>query len=377
MRLNMLGEFIYMSTYHKKVCHLTSAHSKNDTRIFYKECITLNKAGYDVSLIVQNDKDEVIDGVKIIGIDKPKNRRERMIRIARQVYQRALECDADIYHFHDPELIPTGLRLKSKGKKIVYDVHEDVPQQILSKEWIPAPLRKTISWTIERIENYAAKRFDYIVTATDYIAKRFTLLNKCVIAVKNYPICIEGNLMPFSNRSKQICFISSHLSLIRAIVPIIESMMYIDAELIIAGEMDDSIAEILQQMDGWKKTRYVGFVDKETVQSIMSCSRVGLELFSLEPNYMNALPTKMFEYMMEGLPVVVTDIPILREIIDKYNCGFYINSLEPKDIADRINWLLDNPEVANEMGIRGQKAVKHEYNWSTEAEKLISIYKQL
>jgi glycosyltransferase involved in cell wall biosynthesis len=367
-----------MSTYHKKVCHLSSVHSVTDTRIFYKECKTLVNAGYNVAFVVQNDKDEVIDGVKIISINKPKNRKERMIRTTRQVYHRALEFDADIYHFHDPELIPIGLLLKHKGKKVIYDIHEDVPRQNLTKEWIPTRLRSPLSWIVEGLENYAAKRFDYIVTATDYIANRFSPLNKCVIAVKNYPVIIEGiSANMFSNRNRQICYISSHLSLGRAIVPIIESMKYIDAELIIAGKMDDSILDILQKFEGWKKTRYIGFGDKKKVHSIMNCSRVGLALFSLEPNYVNALPTKMFEYMMEGLPVVVTDIPILRKIIDKYNFGFYINSLKPEDIADRVNWLLNNPEVANEMGLRGQKAVKCEYNWSIEAEKLIDVYKQI
>ena len=180
-----------MSTYHKKVCHLTSVHPKIDTRIFYKECKTLVDAGYDVTLVVQNDKDEVIDGVKILCIDTPKNRKERMLHTTRHVYKRALECNADIYHFHDPELMPIGLKLKRKGKKVIYDVHEDVPRQILSKQWIPAPLRKIISWVIERIEIYAAKRFDCIVTATDYIAGHFVKLNNNVIAVKNYPIKIE------------------------------------------------------------------------------------------------------------------------------------------------------------------------------------------
>lgn len=281
-----------------KVVHITSVHSIYDTRIFYKECKTLVGAGYEVTLVVQQDKDKEIEQIKIRGINTPKNRRERMLKTGRQVYKRALECDADIYHFHDPELIPVGLKLKSKGKKVIYDVHEDVPRQILSKQWIPLPLRRIISWAVERIENYAAKQFDCIITATDHIAQRFALLNNHVIAVKNYPVLIDDvpTSKNFSNRRKQICYISSHLSLVRAIVPIVASMKYIDAELIIAGNLDESVLEIIQKIDGWQKTRYVGFVDRKTVHSIMSSSRVGLAIFYPEPNYVNALPTKMFEY---------------------------------------------------------------------------------
>lgn len=362
-----------------KICHITSVHSLYDNRIFYKECKTLVNSGYDVSLIVPHKIDETIDGVKIKGIDKPKNRKERMIKTVKQIYYCALNCDADIYHFHDPEFILAALRLKSKGKTVIYDVHEDVPRQILSKQWLPVSLRKIISWMVEGIENCAVKRFDCIITATEYIAQRFSLLNNHVVAVKNYPILIDDILTKenISNQGQKICYISSHLSFQRAIIPIIKSMKYIDAELVLAGAMDESVSKIIKEIDGWSKTKYLGFVDKEKVHSIMNSSKVGLAIFSLEPNYINALPTKMFEYMREGLPVVVMDIPILREIIDKYECGLYINSLEPKDIAAAVNWLLNNPEKAIEMGKRGRRAVEIEYNWDTEAAKLIDAYRKI
>jgi glycosyltransferase involved in cell wall biosynthesis len=360
-----------------KVCHVSSVHSKIDPRIFYKECKTLSDSGYDVTLVIQNDKDEIIDGVKIIGIDKPKNRIERMTRITLEVYRRALECDADIYHFHDPELIPIGLKLKSKGKKVIYDVHEDVPRQILSKKWIPAPLRRTISWTIEGIENYAVKQFDCIITATDYIANRFIQLNDQVVAIKNYPVLIEEMQANKTSckEENQICYISSHLSVQRGIVPIIKAMENVDAKLILAGKMDQSVFDLITNLKGWEKTEYVGFVSKVEVQKILSESKAGLVIFSLEPNYINALPTKMFEYMQARLPVVVNDIPILREIIDKYNCGICVKPMSVDEISNAINWVLFNSKEASEMGARGQLAVKKEYNWEIEGEKLLEFYK--
>lgn len=357
---------------------MTSAHAYNDTRIFLKECRALYEAGFDVSLIVQHDKDEVIDGVQILGLSKPKNRRERMLQTTRQVYKRALECDADIYHFHDPELIPVGLRLKRKGKKVIYDVHEDVPRQILSKQWIPVPVRKTISWTVERIENYAAKRFDGIVTATNYIADIFKLYNNNVFSVQNYPIS-EGPILNQEKRilKNQICYVSSHLSVERGIVPIIEAMKNIEARLILAGQMDQGVYELITGLEGWEKTEYIGFVDQEEVQKIMSESKAGLVIFSLEPNYVNALPTKMFEYMRAGIPVVVNDIPILREIIDKYNCGICVTPMSVTEIADAVNWIILNSEKAAEMGERGQYAVEVEYNWAAEVNKLLGFYNNI
>ena len=364
---------------HKKICHLTSVHSKFDTRIFYKECKTLVNAGYLVTLVVQNNKDEVVDGVQIMGIKTPKNRQERILKTTKQVYKRALECNADIYHFHDPELIPVGLKLKRKGKMVIYDAHEDVPSQILSKHWIPPQLRNAISWTIEKIENYASKRFNCIISATDYIAKRFTQLNDHVVVIKNYPLLIEDMQADkkLCEREKQICYISSHLSLQRGIVPIIQAMKNIDAKLILAGQMEQNVYDLIINLDGWEKTEYVGFVSKEEVQKIMSQSDVGLVIFSLEPNYINALPTKMFEYMRAGLPVVVNDILILREIVDKYKCGICITPMSSDEISNAVNWILSNPEEAEDMGTRGQYAIETEYNWEKEREKLLDLYKNL
>ena len=191
------------------ICHITSVHSANDTRIFHKECKTLVNAGYAVTLVVQHETDEVINGVQIKGIKAPKSRKERMLKTAKQVYIRALECNADIYHFHDPELIGVGLKLKRKGKKVIYDVHEDVPRQILSKHWIPAPLRKIVSWVEVKTENYTSKRFDYIITATPYIRDRFLKINKHTVDVNNYTLLSELHIPELNWDYKElvVCYV--------------------------------------------------------------------------------------------------------------------------------------------------------------------------
>ncbi len=119
-----------------KVCILTSVHPPFDVRIFHKEAKSLVKAGYDVTLIAQHDKEEIVDGVKIINLQKPRNRIERMTKTVSELYQKALRVDADIYHFHDPELIPVGKALKKRGKAIIYDVHEDYYESIKLKKVI-------------------------------------------------------------------------------------------------------------------------------------------------------------------------------------------------------------------------------------------------
>lgn len=368
-----------MSTYHKKVCHLTSVHTKNDIRIFYKECKTLVDAGYNVILVVQNDKDEVIDGVKIIGIDIPKNRKERMTRTTRQVYRRALECDADIYHFHDPELIPIGLRLKRKGKKVIYDVHEDVPRQILSKHWIPGPLRKTISWTVEKIENYAAKRFDYIVTATPYIRDRFLKINRNSIDVNNFPLLSELHIpnTDWSSKEKLVCYVGG-IGKIRGIQEMVQAIGLTPYFMLLAGNFESSAErEIAVQKEGWRQVTELGHISRTEVKEVLSRSMAGLVVLHPILNYIDALPVKMFEYMSAGIPVIASYFPLWKEIIEGNNCGICVDPLNVNEIANAINWVIDNPGQVKQMGENGRRAVEEIYNWEQEGYKLLKIYEGL
>ena len=171
-----------------KVCHLTSVHSYTDTRIFIKECKSLAKNGFEVHFVVPGAPTSIIDGVHIHGVTKETgNRLRRMTETVDRVYRKGLEIDADFYHFHDPELIPVGLKLKKRGKKVIYDVHEDVPRQVLTKKWLPKFTRILVSKVVEKYENRAAKKFDFIITATPFIRDRFLKIDCKALDVNNYP----------------------------------------------------------------------------------------------------------------------------------------------------------------------------------------------
>jgi hypothetical protein len=359
-----------------KVCILTSVHPPFDTRIFHKEAKSLARAGYDVTLIAQHDKGEVVDGIRIIPLRKPKNRLERMTKTVWSVYQKALEIDADIYHFHDPELIPVGLLLKLHGKRVIYDVHEDVPRQNLSKTYIPAMLRKPVSAMIGVLEAFSARRFDGIVTATSFINKRFLELGANAVNVNNYPLVSE--LYAAENRWEKkenvVCYVGG-IAGIRGAFEMVEAIGKTKYRLLLAGNIETDIENDLKQMSGWQQVDALGFLDRKGVRAAAARSMAGLVVLHPAINYIDALPVKMFEYMSAGIPVIASNFPLWKEIIEGAECGICVDPLNPEEIAKAIQFIIDHPAEAEQMGKNGRSAVEERYNWGTEEQKLLEFYK--
>ncbi|MCL2291123.1 MAG: glycosyltransferase family 4 protein [Bacteroidetes bacterium] len=361
-----------------KVCHLTSVHIRYDVRIFHKECCSLEKNGYHVSLIVADSKgDEIKNGVKIIDVGiSTKSRLLRMLKTTKAVYKKAIEVDADVYHFHDPELIPYGLRLIKKGKKVIYDVHESVVKDILCKKWIPGILRKIISKSFERLEQYAIKRFTAVVTATPSIAE--TLKNgKRVLVINNYPILSLQNEVPLPSWSSRqnTCIYIGDLTEVRGVLTTIESVGLSKSRLVLGGSFTEPmIEERAQQTKGWEKVDYLGYVNRAQFNNVLDKSKIGLVLLHPIPTFIDSLPTKLFEYMSRALPVLCSDFPLWKEIVEESQCGICVNPFDFHKVAEAINFLIDNPEKAKEMGVSGQNAVREKYNWATQEEILLDLY---
>ena len=363
-----------------KICHLTSVHSRHDTRIFLKECKSLAQNGFDVNLIVADGKgNDTVSDIKIYDVGKPENRIERMTKTTKKLFKKAIENDADVYHFHDPELIPIGLKLKKLGKKVIYDVHEDVPRQLLNKPYLNKINSFLISHIFEIYENYAAKKFDYIITATPYIRDRFKNLNKNTVDVNNFPLLSEFSTIS-NNLQKEnaVCYVGG-ITEIRGIKEMVKAMEFIpEVKLYLAGNFDEkNIEEEVKTYKGWLNVKYLGFLNRDEVLDVMSQSKAGIVVFYPLPNHIEAQPNKMFEYMSAGLPVIASNFPLWKEIVEGNQCGICVNPLEPKEIAKAIEYIVNHPEEAKKMGENGRRVVLEKYNWGKEKEKLIKIYEEL
>lgn len=364
------------------VVHMSTVHPLFDTRIFYKECKSLANAGINIKLIITHTQEEVIDNVHIIPLPLYKGRFKRIMFKPFLAFSKALRTRADIFHFHDPELIPIGVLLKLCGKKVVYDVHEDVPCRILDKLWIPLYLRRVTAFFFKGIESFSARFFDGIVTATPYINKIFLKKNKNSININNYPLLNET--CKTNTKTNKRTFqekIISYIGIIskeRGIVEVLKAIEDTDIKLYLAGVPSPlNLMGELENMKGWKNVVYRGQLKRKDVISLLSDSHIGLCTLHPNASYINSLPIKIFEYMGAGLPVIVSNFPYWKTLLKSVNNASFVNPLKPEEIKVAINKLIDDNEKRDLMGERGIKAVTEKYNWEIEEKKLFAFYKKL
>jgi glycosyltransferase involved in cell wall biosynthesis len=363
------------------VAHLTSAHPRNDTRIFIKQCRTLAALGYEVTLVVADGNgDAVRDGVAIVDVGRLPGRLQRIVHTTARVLDKAVALDADVYHLHDPELIPIGLRLKRRGKTVIFDSHEDVPRQLLGKPYLGPVTRRVLSHGFALYQRYACARFDGIIAATPFIRDAFLKIHARTMDVNNFPMAGELDPAdPDADKLAEVCYVGG-IGAIRGIRELVGAGKHLrsPARINLVGRFSEPAVEAQVKADpGWARVNELGFLDRDGVRGVMQRSAAGVVTFLPLPNHLDSLPTKMFEYMSSGIPVIASDFPLWHDIVEGNRCGLCVDPRDPRAIASAIDYLVSNPGVAREMGANGRKAVLDRYNWAAEAARLADFYGEI
>jgi glycosyltransferase involved in cell wall biosynthesis len=363
-----------------KVCLLTSAHSPFDVRIFEKEATALAEAGYQVTLIAPHEGDRIVRGIRIRAVRPPANRFQRMFLTNWRIWRAAIEEKAEMYHLQDPELIPVGFLLKLRGKKVIYDAHEDVPEDILTKEYLPRIVRRPLAWLASVAEKGMSRTFDGIITATDHIAEKFPG-RKYVIPLKNYPRLTDfpSGEAELSENVRLRCIYVGGLTTPRGILQTVRAMALLNPKhkigLVLCGTFDSAAyEEAIRREPGFERTEYRGWQRYEGIPNLLRSMDVGIVCLQPIPQFVVSLPVKLFEYMGAGLAVIASDFPIWREIIEEAGCGICVDAQDPRQIASAMEYLYEHPEERKAMGQRAQRAILEKFNWEKESRKLISLY---
>jgi glycosyltransferase involved in cell wall biosynthesis len=372
-----------------KVCMWSSVHPCFDVRIFQKEARSLAEAGYQVTVIAIADfKEKVVDQVRVLGLPQPEIRALRPLSWYR-ILRIALREKADLYHFHDPELLLVGSLVKVLTKRpIIYDVHENYPQDILTKEWIPGVLRKAISKVFKVFEDTMVKFVDGVVVVNRLLAERFNGKSR-VVTISNYSrleqfVGKEPESEQEDKRLKPYFVYAGRISDDRGIPECIEALKSLNdenIELICAGRIGHvSNQELRKVLDGSQSStffQYLGLLPFAHIPPLLRGALAGLLCFQATPNNLLGTPNKLFEYMSAGIPVIASDFPFIREVVLGADCGLLVQPDDIEEIATAMTNLLHSPGDARRMGENGVRAARERYNWRAQERKLLSLYQAL
>lgn len=370
-----------------KVLHLGYGHSIYDPRIMLKECVSLAKNGYEVAYFSSEKIDGAIDktlyGVKLKTIPKRvKIKNISFILYLLDLYRLALKYNADVYHIHEATLLPVALKLKKRGKKVIYDSHENKTVEILGDYSIRynKTIAKIVSILFGYYEVYVLKKLDIIITVANVVVDRFKEKGIKSIIIRNYPIIDElANIVKKDHKGINVCYIGG-LTQTRGITKLVNSIAKTDAKLLLAGKYSSvQYEKEINSLQGYKQTQYYGYVDRKIIKEILSISDVGMAtlLFVGQYNVADGLGIKVYEYMAASIPVIISDFPYAREILGSEKCGIFVDPENEDQIAKAINYISNNYNEATEMGINGRKAILNKYNWQSQEKILLDLYKSL
>ncbi|MCJ7730597.1 MAG: glycosyltransferase [Sedimentisphaerales bacterium] len=370
------------------VCHFSTKHGWDDTRIFYSECCSLQRAGYDVTYIVAEDQasERNVSGVKVVAVSRPKSKLRRIFCLPWRLYWtiRRMSPRPVICHFHDPELMFVGKLLHWQGHHVVYDIHEIVAQQILDKPYLPRWLRLPVSKLYKCLERILTFSFAhvYVTEAPAHRPARSSILRNMPEIGKR-----PANKTDFSLRPFRMIYIGG-VSRSRGAIEMLEVLRHLHAiglevELRILGwtrppELREEMMSYLQG-HGLENHCYISPCRVEPIEVIRELyeSDIGLCLLKPMKNYVRAFPAKIFEYLRAGLPVVATDIAYWRPMVERIGAGIQVDISKPEKIAERIAELIDNPSRLVRMGRNGRKIAEQYWCWDKEQEYLLALYEDI
>ena len=359
-----------------KICHLTTAHTYDDTRIFLKQCVSLSKK-YNVSLININSPNELttLKNTTLININyKAKNRIKRFLFTTYKVYKRAKLLNADVYHFHDPDFIPYGILLRLNGKKVIYDIHESYGLSLLDRDYIPSILKKPIAHMFNIFEKTTSRYFNYLIPATPFIESEFIKFNHKKKTINNYPILNELKTDSSSTkREDAICFVGN-ISKERGFYEMIKATKKTKTKLYLAGNIPK---ELKKELSNNTHVIYLGFINRKEYANLIQKCIAGFVIYHPSNNHINSQPNKLFEYMSAELPIIGSNFSLWKKIIEENKCGICCDPLNINSIVNAINWMKENKKQLTLMGKNGFNSVKKIYNWKVEEKKLFNIYEEV
>lgn len=364
------------------VAHVTSHHHPTDPRIFH-ECRALAEAGYRVLLVAPARTAVCREGVEIVPVPPYRSRLERFLRTSRLAVRIALDHDPAVVHLHDPELLPWALWLHARGRRVIYDLHEDFVTAAYDRDWVPELLRPAVAAVVRLFLRLATRRLPTVIAERYYAAFApggIEILNYARIDRDDPLFDIErtftGHIhLIYTGSITRSRGAANHLELLKRLPPVATMTMVGRCpdpsllDMIEAVRHSDPRLRVDTSPDWIPWDRVVGYYRQPLT--------AGLAVFPDTPHYREKELTKFFEYMAAGLPIICSNFPVWRELVEGNRVGICVDPEDPTGAVAAARWLVDHPDEARAMGERGRQLVRERFNWESQAEKLVAFYRRL
>ena len=368
-----------------RVAVVSSVHRWNDTRVYLKQAQSLAAAGFDTLLVAMDTspREFAVGPLRVRTLA----RRKRLLRFLTwfQILGQVFRHRARIVHAHDPELFPVVALLRLFGKRVVCDVHEDLAEQILHKEWLPRLLRRPLSACARALYRVLPRLVNGVVIAEDSYFPLFPARPN-VRLVRNFPFLPEVHRQQYETDVLRLVYVGD-VRIVRGIrnyVELVHALRQrgLAVELRVVGSFaapaeEAAITALIASLGVGDAVRLLGRRAPEEVPGLVADCDVGLTLLHPIGNYRESYPTKMFEYMAAGIPVVSSNFPLWEAVVLPNDCGVSVDPLDVIACADVVERYARSVELRRRHGTNGRRAVAEKYQWAVEFATLRELYAQL
>lgn len=365
-------------------CFITGLYPRYDGLMYWRQGKSLVEEGFKVTYIVCDSlPNEVKDGINIISTHFiPQGRRDRLYKTKRVLLSYVKQINADIYQISDPELMGMVDELKKMNKKVIFNLREYYPDLIVSaKPYLPKIIRKPLSLLVDKYQGRVLKKYDAVFTITDWILKILHdnyKINESYL-LTNYPRIEKDFHLSYEDylsRDNRLCYEGTIYRVSRQ-EKVFDALSQIeDISYLLAGKIEERY-EWIKDHPYWPKVEFIDGFKQSDLPAIFGRSTISNVFRDFEGREGSTGVMKVFESMEQGLPVLFADVPVYREINDKYHCGLCVDPNSSESIRDAIVYLMQNKKEAYDMGQRGRRAVEYEYNWDIQAKTYINVIKRL
>ncbi|MBN8824115.1 MULTISPECIES: glycosyltransferase [unclassified Spirosoma] len=366
-----------------RVFHVSTAHPAQDPRIVFKQCPTLAEQ-YEVYCALPHADSACSESIHFIRLPYFRRVIWRALFTSPYALIRGLWLRPQLVHVYVPEFLPFAFVFQLLGANVIYEVQENLYKKMYVKTLNRGRLLEKAFY---KIDQFARKHCYLIFTEHAYLTT-YTSLTKPYEVIYNYPL--PGFLEPFRtpyypSPTKPSFFYIGLLSFERAFDTLVDALAQLKAtypEFVVhlfgsRTFTDDDLARLPRFNEVKANLRFYGYTDQREAFRYAAGATAGLALLKPVGDYPDSYTTKLFEYMALGLPVITSDFPLYKQVVEQHQCGFCVSPNNPAEIADALRYLIEHPKEALAMGLRGYEAVKKHYTWTTEARKLLSFYERV